>query len=259
MDLAEKIQKLKKEKKAIEKQAGMPFEQVVEQHKAFKPPEPEAPKIAKNSSVIAPQGVGEVKEIRGENAIVEVDGKKHKVPVEELEAPAFTDEEVADKYDALFAAIPESERSGFISWSGYDENLNKLGFIPRGGKYEELFDITPEEAQQIKEGTGTARTSGEVREGLWVAGEETRGGVISQIIDKRKKQAQALEERQLKLFPLPKAEKQDRGMKPIFDELAYARAKSQEREKRLKAEERAKKKAEKKAARDAKRRSKKAE
>jgi hypothetical protein len=204
------------------------------------------PTIAKGSLAVSPDGIGEVKEIRNGKVIIEIDGKKHKVDESDLEPPSFSDDEVADAYDNLMAKIPEEHRSGMISWAGYDENRNVLGYIPRGGKYEEMHNITPEEAQKIKEGSGTARTSGEVREGLWVAGEETRGGVISQIYWDRRKKHEAEEKNQLKLgFELPKKEKEDKGMKPIFDEMGHARGLSQERDKKKKLEERAKKKAEK--------------
>lgn len=49
-------------------------------------PKAETPKIEKNSVVSSPQGVGEVKEIRNGQAIVDVDGKLHKVKEEELES-----------------------------------------------------------------------------------------------------------------------------------------------------------------------------
>ncbi len=206
----------------------------------------ESVKIEKNSIVSSPEGVGEIKEIRNGQALVEIDGKLHKVKEEDLEPPLYSDDEIADAYDNLMAKIPEKERSGFISWAGYDENTNELGFIPRGGKYEVITDISPEEAKMIKEGTGTARTNGEVREGLWIAGGETRGGVISQIIHDRRRKREAEEKKQGKFdFNLLKPEKEDRGMKPQFDEMAYARNLSRAREKKAKDEERARKKKEK--------------
>ena len=206
-------------------------------------PEIERPKIEKASIVAAPQGIGEVKEIRNGQAIVEVDGKKHKVSVDDLEPPAFSEDEIADAYDDLMAKIPEEHKSGFISWAGYDEDRNVLGFIPRGGKYEELHNITPEEAQRVKEGKGIARTSGEEREGLWVMGEDTRGGIISQIIHDRRKKNKTEEEKQLKFaFELPKPEKQDRGMKPVFDEMKHARDLEKETRKKLSKNDNAKRK-----------------
>lgn len=222
------------------------------------PVEPESPKlderkqeverqpIAKNQIVSTPQGVGEVKEIRNGQAVVEVDGKRHKVSESEIEPPAFTDDEVADAYDNLMAKIPEEHRSGFLTWSGYDEDLNKIVYIPIGGKAEELYDITPEEVKKIKEGKGVARTTGENREGFWVEGGDTRGGVISQIVHDRRRAREAGEKKQLKFdFGLDKPEKQDKGVKPIYDAFAYPRNLSHEREKKKKLEERAKLKAEK--------------
>jgi len=248
----------------LEKESGQSIEKIVEQYISENPPKiitrnelqpPEEKKelpvesatevkpISKNSTVITPNGVGEVKEIRNGQAVVEVDGKRHKIPEAELESPVFTDDEVADAYDNLMAKIPEKERSAFISWAGYDEERNVLGFIPRGGKYEELHNITPEEAQKIKEGKGVARTSGENREGLWAFGEDTRGGVISQIIHDRRKKHKATEEKQLKFdFGLEKPEKIDKGTKPIFDELSYARNLSRERDVKKKQEEKLRKK-----------------
>lgn len=202
--------------------------------------------IKKADTVITPQGIGQVKEIRNGQAVVDVDGKLHKVKEEDLEPPSYSEDEIADAYDNLMAKIPEEHKSGFISWAAYDEDRNVLGFIPRGGKYEELHNITPEEAQTIKEGKGVARTTGETREGLWVTGEDTRGGVISQIIWDRKKKKDSEDEKQLKLgFELPKPEKADRGMKPVFDEMKHARELSRERERKKKLEEREKKKKEK--------------
>lgn len=221
-------------------------ENIPEAKEMIEEPTEEAKPIQKHETVSTPHGIGEVKSIKEKSALVEIDGKLHKVGIEELERPLFTDDDVADAYDDLMAKIPEEHRSGFISWAGYDEDKNEIGFIPRGGKYEVLTNITPEEAKKIKEGKGIARTTGTNREGLWVQGEDTRGGVISQIIHDRRKSNKKEEDKQLKLdFNLPKREKEDRGMKPIFDEMAHARGLSQERDKKKALEAREKKKREK--------------
>ena len=235
------------EKKSLEmEKQGPTIENLPKPNELVKEQEIEKQPIAKNQIVASPQGIGEVKEIRNGKALVEVDGKLHKVDEEDLEPPKFTEDEIADAYDNLMAKIPEEHRSGFISWAGYDEDRNVLGFIPRGGKYEELHNITPQEAQMVKEGKGVARTTGENREGLWIVGEDTRGGVISQIIHDRKRKQKEHEERQGKFsFELPKKEKEDRGMKVQFDELAYARNLSRERERKQKEEEKMRKKKEK--------------
>ncbi len=219
---------------------------VRERDEQEKAPEAESIKIEKGSVASSPQGIGEVKEIRNGKAIIEVDGKKHAVNEDELEKPKYTEDEIADAYDKMFEMIPEEHRSGFIQWAGYNEDENSLGYIPRGGKYEKIYDITPEEAQMIKEGKGKARTSGEEREGIWVIGEDTRGGVISQIVHDRRRKHEAVKKQQLEFsLELPKPEKVDKGMKPIFDELSYPRDLSRARDKKKAEEERARKKAEK--------------
>jgi hypothetical protein len=226
--------------------AEIPTNVLPESTESVKEHTKEEPKIEKGSIVSVPEGVGEVKEIRNGKALVEVDGKKSIVDEKDLKKPEFSEDEIADAYDDLMKKIPEEHRSGFISWAGYDEDRNVIGFIPRGGKYEELSNISPEDAQKIKEGKGVARTTGEVREGLWVTGEDTRGGIISQIIWDRKKKHQAESERQMSFaLDLPKKEKEDRGMKPIFDEMAHARGLSRGREKKMRDEERARIKKEK--------------
>ncbi len=228
-DYAEEMQQPTQEQAPMEP-AGQELDAVTsETERAEEVSEPKP--IEKNQTVSTAQGIGEVKEIRNGKAIVEVDGKKHQVNEEDIEPTLFSDEDIAQKYDELMSAIPEEHRSGFISWAGYDEDTNEIGFIPRGGKYEILKNITPEEAKKIKEGKGVARTTGANREGLWVQGEDTRGGVISQIIHDRRKKNKAEEDKQLKLnLNEPKREKEDRGMKPLFDEMQYAREKSRERE-----------------------------
>ncbi len=67
------------------------------------------PKIEKNSVVSSPQGIGEVKEIRNGTALVEVDGKLHKVKEEDLQSEP---EEVRDaKLGFDPETVPENLRS----------------------------------------------------------------------------------------------------------------------------------------------------
>lgn len=191
--------------------------------------------INKGSIVDTPMGVGEIKGISNGKAIVEIDGKAHNIDEKNIEHTEFSEEDVAKAYNHLMKVIPEPHKSSWIQWSGYDEDRNVLGFISKDGKYEELHNITPKEAALIKSGEGVARTSGETREGLWIQGEGTRGGVISQIIWDRKKKKQKEEEKQLKFnLNLPKKEKETKGMLPIYSEMAYAREQSRKMDKKEK-------------------------
>ena len=124
----------------IEAYSKMPKEDVNSEKPEVSINEPEK-RAEKGSVVSSPYGEGKVLELRNGKALIEVDGKKHKVNEDELDPPEFSDDEVADAYDNIMAKIPEEHRSGFISWAGYDEDRNVLGFIPRGGKSMKSFTI----------------------------------------------------------------------------------------------------------------------
>lgn len=117
--------------KDIEKEAGLDLENVIEGYLAKKGQnsqkapeiaqklneiegkaalhEAESPKVAKGSTVASSQGIGEILELRNGQAIVDIDGKKVKVPESELQSEP---EEIRDsKFDFDPASIPEDLRS----------------------------------------------------------------------------------------------------------------------------------------------------
>lgn len=142
--------------------------------------EVKAEPIQKSQTVSSPQGVGEVKEIRNGQAIVEVDGKKHKVPVEELEASPLPEKDLADLHDDLIKGI-ESEIgedvSRMIQWLGYDPDNNILQFLPHTGKMYTYKDISPEDAAELKSILSTRKTSGSNFIGAWKEGSKSPAGV----------------------------------------------------------------------------------
>lgn len=73
------------------------------------PEETPAPKIEKASVVSTPQGIGEVREIRNGEALVEVDGKLHKVPEGELQPEP--EEVKKSKIEFNLDDVPEDLRS----------------------------------------------------------------------------------------------------------------------------------------------------
>lgn len=86
-----------------------PIPEAAKSTEEAKEPEEPAKPIAKKDIVASPQGVGEVLEIRNGKALVEVDGKKHVIPEDELEPEP---EEVKKaKFDFDIASIPEELRS----------------------------------------------------------------------------------------------------------------------------------------------------
>jgi len=205
------------------------------------------PKFEKRMFVKTPKGVGEIREIRNGKVLIDVDNKVQQFNENELEGSPFSEDDIADKYDSLMAHIPEAHKSSWIQFAQYDEKTNTLGFIPRGGTFEILDDITPEEAKMIKEGSGIARTSGETQEGLWNIAESTKGGVVSQIIWDRKKRNQEEENKQGKfgfIEGLERPEK-EKTKEILFEELQFPRSLSKEREREKKKTERERKKNEK--------------
>jgi hypothetical protein len=93
--------------KNIEEYAKIPQEQEKISPEIEKPAEPV--KIEKNSVVSSPNGIGEVKEIRNGQAIVEVDGKLHKVNEKELQSEP--EEVKKSKIEFNLDDVPEDLRS----------------------------------------------------------------------------------------------------------------------------------------------------
>ncbi len=144
--------------------------------------------IAKNETVSSPHGVGEVKEIRNGKAIVEIDGKKHQVDEEELEASPVPEKELADLYDDLIKGI-EGETgedvSRMVQWAGYNPETNTLQFLPHTGKLYKYGNISPEDAALLTDILSTRKTSGENFIGAWKAGSKSPiGAALSKLIRK---------------------------------------------------------------------------
>ncbi len=135
--------------------------------------------IKKNETVVSPQGVGEVKEIRNGKAIVEIDGKKHQVDEDDLESEP---KDVADLYDDLFNAIPDQYKSRMMNYAGYDEESNELLFRPHGGAAYVYKDIPPEFAEELKNRLHKAKTSGSNMYGMWSEGDQSYGAGMSKLI-----------------------------------------------------------------------------
>lgn len=128
------------------------------------------PKIEKKSIVSTPEGVGEVREIRGDKALVEVDGKIHKVDVEDLEESPLPEKDLADLYDDLLRGI-ESETgedvSRMVQWAGYNPKNNTLTFLPYTGKLYKYGNISKEDVELLTDILSTRKTTGENFIGIW--------------------------------------------------------------------------------------------
>lgn len=144
--------------------------------------------IAKNETVATPHGVGEVKEIRNGKSIVEVNGKKHQVDEDELEASPIPEKDLADLYDELIQGIEHEtgeDVSRMVQWAGYNPETNTLQFLPHTGKLYKYGNISPDDAALLTDILSTRKTSGENFIGAWKAGSKSPiGAALSKLIRK---------------------------------------------------------------------------
>jgi hypothetical protein len=127
-------------------------------------------KISKSSIVATPNGVGEVREIRKGEALVNVNGKMHKVKEEELIESPLPEKELADLYDDLISKIEkegEQEISKNVYWAGYDPKTNELAYLPHDGSLYVYENISPEDAKELTNILVQRKTSGQNYIGVW--------------------------------------------------------------------------------------------
>lgn len=148
----------------------------------------EAPKIEKNSVVSSPNGIGEVKEIRNGQAIIEVDGKLHKVKEEDLEASPMPEKDLSELYDDLIKGIEkdtEEDVSRMVQWAGYNPDTNTLQFLPHSGSLYTYDEISPEDAQLLTDVLSVRKTSGSNFIGAWKKDSKSPiGAALSKLIRK---------------------------------------------------------------------------
>lgn len=148
----------------------------------------EQPKIEKKSIVSSPQGVGEVREIRNGQAIIDIDGKLHKVKEEELEASPLPEKELDELYDDLIKGIESKtgeDVSRMVQWAGYNPETNTLQFLPHTGKLYKYGNISEEDAALLTDILSTRKSSGENFIGAWKAGSKSPiGAALSKLIRK---------------------------------------------------------------------------
>ncbi len=142
-------------------------------------PEEERKPISKKELVSSSKGVGTVKEIRGDVALIDVDGNMHKVDVDELETEP---PDIAELYDNLFNAIPDQFKSRMMNYAGYDEDANELLFRPHGGAAYVYKNIPQEFAEILKNRLHRAKTTGKNMYGMWHEGDASYGAGMSALI-----------------------------------------------------------------------------
>lgn len=165
-------------------------------------PEAERPKIEKSQTVSTPQGIGEVKEIRNGKALVEIDGKTHKIDEEDLEQEpeAIKNLDLDSAVEDYLSRIPESHKSSVIDVSLYDpENQELQVRFPSGEQW--IYGPIPEEVfEKINSMTGIPVSSGEsnLRGTIWEKGVEGSAGADFYKLIKKLVKEGSIKERKLK-------------------------------------------------------------
>lgn len=185
-----------KEMKELQKESGKPMEDAIEdylsQNKPIEQPiniKEEQPTIAKNETVASSQGIGEVKEIRNGKALVEVNGKLHKINEDELIQSPLPEKDLADLYDDLIQGIEKKsgkQVSRNVEWAGYDPKSNELAYKPHGSDRLYHYDeISPEDVELLTSFLTKRKSTGENFIGAWQAGTESPiGAAMYQLIKK---------------------------------------------------------------------------
>lgn len=155
--------------------------------------EPEPQKIEPQSIVSTPQGVGEVKGVSNGKAIVEIDGKAHKIDEKDIEPPPIPEKDLADLHNDLIAGIEKAtgkEVSRHVDWAGYDPNANELLYKPWGGPSYTLTDIEPEDVKMLTSVLTQRKTTGSNWIGGWDADTDSPiGAAMHQLLEKLKAKA----------------------------------------------------------------------
>lgn len=143
----------------------------------------------KGSVVSTPDGmVGEIKDIKKKEALVESDGKLHKVKVDELIQSPLPEKDMADLYDDLIKGIEKEtgeEVSRNVNWAGYDPEKNQLAYLPRDGALYIYDDISEQDKSMLEKFMSTRKTTGENYIGAWTEGTKSPiGAGMSALIKK---------------------------------------------------------------------------
>ena len=152
---------------------------------ATEAPQEQTKKLEKGSTVATPQGVGEIKAIKEKSALIEINGKTVKVPVEELEREP---EEVRNStFDFDINSIPEHLRSAPLNevYLPYDKRHVSVKYNQGLKPVKYLYfrkdgqPISNDYINKIVEGIQLPISSGKSFWGAWSANESDSRGAAN--------------------------------------------------------------------------------
>ena len=171
--------------------SGKPGTVLEEVSRVFNKDQPK--NIEKSAIVSTPQGVGEVKGISNGKAIVEINGKAHKIDENEIETPPIPEKDLADLHNDLIAGIEKStgkQVSRNVNWAGYDPEAKELAYRPWNGEQYIYDNIEPEDVKILTDLLTQRKTTGENFIGAWEEGTESPiGAAMHKLVQKLKERA----------------------------------------------------------------------
>jgi hypothetical protein len=161
---------------------GNPGEETTETVEAKKP------KAQERGNVVSlPNGeIGTIEDLKKDHAVVEVDGKKKPVKLDQIEALPISQKDLADLHDELIQGMQKEtgqDVSRNVMWAGYDPEKNQLKYLPWDGDLYTYEDIPPEMVERLTNLLTQRKSSGKNFIGPWVAGTKSPiGAAMYQII-----------------------------------------------------------------------------
>lgn len=131
------------------------------------------PKIEKGSIVATPSGeVGELKDVRKHEGLLDDAGKLKKVTIKDLKQP---DETVVQTVTRLLE-MPEIDKSSIINYWSYDDEANELFLMFHNGETYKYKNIPPELIDELREAAVNPKTTGANQFGAWSPEDELSRG-----------------------------------------------------------------------------------
>ena len=161
---------------------------------SMRPKEQEPSEMPKKGAYVsAGEGTfGTLKDMKEKEALVEADGKLHKVKANEVIESPLPEKELAELYDDLIKGVEKEsgqEVSRNVNWAGYDPNDNSLAYLPHDGSLYVYKDLSEEEVKELTSLLNTRKTTGENFIGGWSAGSGSPiGAGMSKLIQKLQKE-----------------------------------------------------------------------
>ena len=134
--------------------------------------------------------VGDLKDVKNKEGLLDDNGKLHKVRLEDLKEP---DEDVRKTVSRLLE-IPEIDKSAQIAYWAYDKPSDELFVTYHNGETYKYLEVPDDIKQEIENSSAVPKTEGETVYGAWSqdqkpeyspqAGKEivSRGATLSKLI-----------------------------------------------------------------------------